>query len=719
LAIQINGLHAELRRPEKTLWQLEMTQCSREWTVHHRLTAHRFRTAAIHLALGASLGVVAPSEVFGQSSGRQSNAVDLTELSIEDLMAIRVTSVSKKEQTLAKTGAAVFVITQEDIHNSGATNIPDVLRMAPGVDVAQIDANRWAISIRGFNSIYANKVLVLIDGRSVYSDSFSGVFWDQQNVPLEDIGRIEVIRGPGGTVWGANAVNGVINIITKDSRNTHGGLISAGGGTQTAADSLVQYGGAAGPNGSYRVSGRYFDIDDSVTPGGQPATDGWHGSHGGFRTDWDLSRRDTLSVQGDLTRTAGGENVYGVFPNIPLATNLNEPVTNSLGDIVARWEHTLANGSQTSLQVYYDYVHRSGDEGINQYYRTADVEFQHHLSIGARHDIVWGLDYRMDDTALLGATAYSYQFDPNHRLDNLAAVFLQDEIAITKSVFLTVGSKFEHNDYTGFQYEPSAQLMWTPSARQTLWASASRAIREPAMFETAAKFNIGLYPLGGGNFGIATLNGDPHPQSEKLRDFEIGYRNRIGKRLSVDLTGFLSYYRNLETFEPQDPFFSADSTLAHLVIPEVLAFNANGRAYGGEIFVNWDASSRLRISSGYSLLNSLTTPDASAAGSTVFEPSADSPRHQVQVRGHLRLRRSLEWDASAARTSSLANVPSYNVPGYTRIDSRLGWRAGESLEFSVVGQNLASRRHLEFADTLGINGTLVLRSVFAKVQWRF
>ena len=196
-------------------------------------------------------------------------------------------------------------------------------------------------------------------------------------------------------------------------------------------------------------------------------------------------------------RTVGGENVYAIFPNIPLATNLNEPVSNSTGDIMARWDHTLADGSQTSLQVYYDYAHRFGDEGIDQHYRTADVEFQHHLSVGMRHDVVWGLDYRVDDTSLLGTTAYSYQFDPNHRLDNLATAFLQDEIAITKSFFLTLGSKFEHNAYTGFEYEPSTQIVWTPSVRQTLWASASRAIRQPAMFETDSQLNIGLYPLGG------------------------------------------------------------------------------------------------------------------------------------------------------------------------------------------------------------------------------
>jgi iron complex outermembrane receptor protein len=648
----------------------------------------------------------------------QQQPPDLTEMSLEDLLNIEVTSASKKEQRLSHVAAAIFVITQDDIQHSGATSIPDVLRMVPGVDVAQIDANHWAISIRGFNATYANKVLVMIDGRSVYSDSFSGVFWDQQDVPLEDIDRVEVIRGPGGTVWGANAVNGVINIITKDTRETHGGLISAGGGTQTAANTLLQYGAAAGSRGSYRVFGHYFDVVNSATPGGQSATDGWHGLHGGFRTDWDLSQTDTLSVQGDLMRTGGGENVYAIFPNIPLATNLNEPVTNSVGDIMARWEHKLANGSHTSLQVYYNYVHRFGDEGVDQHSRTIDVEFQHHLSIAMRHDIVWGLDYRVDDISLVGTTAYSYQFDPSHRLDNLATGFLQDEIAITKSFFLTLGSKFEHNAYTGFEYEPSAQMVWTPSVRQTLWASASRAIRQPAMLDTNSQFNIGLFQLGGSDFGIATLSGDQHPQSEKLWDYETGYRNQIGKRLSVDLTGFLSYYRNLETFEPQDPF-SVNSEQPHLVIPEMFAFNAHGRDYGAEIFVKWDASSRLRISAGYSFLNMSTTPDASAIGSTVFVPPADSPRHQIQVRSQLKLWRNLDWDASASWTSALANVPFYYVPDYTRVDSQLTWHAGESLKFSVVGQNLTSPRHIEFADTLGINGTLVSRSLFAKVQWRF
>ena len=687
-----------------------ITQCPWARTVGRSLV-RRFRIDFARLVVVAALSVVG---VFGQASSGQSGTVDLTQASLEDLMNIQVTSVSKKEQKLAKTGAAIFVITQDDIHRSGATNIPDVLRMAPGVDVAQIDANRWAISIRGFNAVYSNKVLVLIDGRSVYLDSFSGVFWDQMDVLLEDIERIEVIRGPGGTVWGANAVNGVINIITKDSRKTHGGLVSGGGGSVTAADSTVQYGGGIGSTGSYRVFAHTFDIDNFTTPGGRPATDGWHGSHGGFRTDWDLSRRDTLSVQGDVAQTAGGENVKAVFPSVPLQTNLNESVTNRAGDMMARWEHNLSGGSQTSLQISYSYVNRFGDGGVDQYYRTADVEFEHHLSIGARHDIVWGLSYRFDNTDLQAPLGYSHMFSPNSRNDSLAAVFLQDEIAITKSFSLTVGSKFEHNAYTGFEYEPGVQAVWSPTNRHALWASASRAIRQPALLDLAPEIAYSVVPLGG-SFGVVTVFGDPHPKSEELLDFETGYRSQVAKRLSVDLTGFLSYYRNLQTVEPHDPFVGSDSGTPYIVIPELFAFDGHGRDYGVEAFVNWDASSRLKISSGYSFVNMATAPGASSPPSTIMSvPDGDSPRNQFQIRGHLGLRRNLDLDASAAYTSPLADVA-----GYTRVDLRLGWQLGEHLEFSVVGQNLTSRRHLEFVDSILVNGTEIPRSVFARAQWRF
>ena len=680
-----------------------------------RFSLRRLRAAWIYLAVTAALSFVSSPGVFGQSPNGQSGRVDLTQVSIEDLMNVQVTTVSKKEQTFASTGAAVFVITQEDIHRSGATDIPDVLRMAPGVEVAQVDANRWAISIRGFSASYSDKVLVLIDGRSVYLDSFSGVLWDELDVPLDDIDRIEVIRGPGGTVWGANAANGVINIITKDSRRTHGALISAGGGTSTAADSLVQYGGAIGSSGSYRAFGHYFDVNNFEKAPGQPAADGSHSSHGGFRTDWDLSRKDTLTVQGDVMRNAEGESTSVVFPAIPLQAVVNEPVTNNVNDILARWEHTMAGGSQTSLQVYYNGEDRFGDGGTRQNYNTADVDFEHHLSIGERQDVVWGLDYRFNDVTVHDLLPYSEQFQPNHRADNLGSVFLQDQIALTRSFSLTIGSKFEHNAYTGFEYEPSLQAVWTPSSRSTVWASAARAIRQPSLGDYGAQLDYEVVPLGGGSSAIVTLFGDLHPKSEQLRDFEAGYRRQITRRASVDLAAFVSYYQDLRTIEPGNPFVAYFSGTPRLIIPEYFSFDGHGRTYGGEAFVNWDAAGRLRISSGYSFLNMATQPYASSPASTAMStPAGDSPRNQFQVRAHLGLRHNLSWDGSVAYTSPLTNVPAY-----TRVDSRLGWKAGEHLEFSLVGQNLTSRLHTEFIDSTPVIGTMVPRSVFAKVQCRF
>ena len=315
--------------------------------------------ATLLTRLGVSIvfGLLVPIAGRGQIAPR-----DLTQASLEDLMNLQVTSVSKKEQKLSKAGAAVYVITQEDVRRSGATNIPDLLRMVPGVDVARLDANRWAVSIRGFNYIYADKVLVLIDGRTVYLDSASNVFWDQQDVPLEDIDHIEVIRGPGGTVWGANAVNGVINIITKNAKATQGGLVTAGSGSEETAEGLVQYGGKIGSKGAYRAFGRYFNINNTLAPGGQNAADGWHISHGGFRSDWDLSRKDSLTVQGDLYGSEAGQTITTVFSNaLPRQGTLNDPLSNATGNILGRWNHTLTNGSDTSLQVFYDFNHRAAN----------------------------------------------------------------------------------------------------------------------------------------------------------------------------------------------------------------------------------------------------------------------------------------------------------------------------------------------------------------------
>ena len=646
-------------------------------------------------------------------SAKPGASVDVASASIEELMNMDVTSVSKKEQPLSTTGAAVFVIDQEAIRRSGATNIPDLLRMAPGVDVARIDANTWAISIRGFDYRYANKVLVLTDGRTVYTPGFSGVYWDQQDVPLEDIDRIEVIRGPGGTVWGANAVNGVINIITKSSKDTQGGLIRAGAGSEQRAQGLVQYSGAAGSRGHYRVFGSYSSVAGTGETNGATPIDGWHADHTGFRSDWDLSHKDTLTVQGDWLGTSEGQTISTLFTNhLPDFVTFADSVKVSSANVLGRWGHTFDNASETSVQIYYDRFRRI-DQAVN-IVGTGDADFQYHFHLGTRNDIVTGAGFRLTDMSYLNG--YEAAFGTGHRQDQLTNTFLQDQLRLTKSLSLTLGSKLEHNSYTGFEIEPSVQLVWNISDRTAVWFSAARAIVQPSWLDAAVRLDVATVPLGGDAFGVVELLGKTVTAAERSMDYEGGYRALLTKRLSLDLAVFATDYEHLRTQEPGAPYFAFDPSPPHLVFPSTFESLARGITYGGEIYVNWDVTKRLRISPGYSFTQTKIAPDASSLDPAPDASVGDSPKHQGQVRARLNLPHDLEWDSSAGFVGALSVGP---VPSYTRVDTRLGWRVGEFAVISIAGQNLLTPRHFEFLDGLQVHPTPVGRSVFAKVTWSF
>jgi iron complex outermembrane receptor protein len=646
------------------------------------------------------------------AQSQKPNPIDLTQASLEDLMDITVTSVSKKEEKLSRAAAAIFVINSEDIRRSGATNIPDLLRMVPGVDVEQIDANAWAISIRGFNSRYSNKVLVLIDGRTVYSPAFSGIFWDQIEMPLEDIERIEVIRGPSPTIWGANAVNGVISIITKSSKDTKGGLMTAGGGSQTRATGELQYGGTAGQNGTYRVFGDYFNIGNSGSQTGGAANDHWQRSHAGFRTDWDTSSADSLMVEGDLFANQENQTTNGSFVPTPFAYTFPQSLDAAGGDLLALWKHTLAGGSQTSLQVYYDDYRRT-DLGTPSKVRTFDLDFQHHVSAGDRNDIVWGLGYRTDSANF--ASGYAIAFTPPSQSVSLFNIFLQDEIRISDALSLIIGGKLEHNGYTGFETEPSVRLVWSPpSSRYTVWAAASKAIREPSRVENAIETDLAEFPLSASSEEVLLLQGNTKEQAESLRDYELGYRCAFTKTLSFDAATFLSFYRDLETVEPQAPIILPGSPLI-VEIPELFANSAHGMDYGGEVFLTWQAASRWRISPGYSYLHA-TLVDPNTQGLPYATVSTDFPQNMVQIRSLFNLSRKTEFDQSLYYT---ARLPGGSIPGHARLDLRLGRRIGESTEISLVGQNLLQPRTVEYGDSVGVIGTESVRSIYGKITWRF
>jgi iron complex outermembrane receptor protein len=646
----------------------------------------------------------------GTLRGQAPTPPDLTQASLEDLMDIKVTSVSKKEQKLSTAGAAVFVITQEDIRRSGATNIPDVLRMAPGVNVAQINASTWAISIRGFADIYADKVLVLIDGRTVYDPTSSGVNWDQQDVPLEDIERVEVIRGPGGTVWGSNAVNGVINITTKSSKATQGGLISATAGTQTVAQGLVQYGGTIGDKGAYRAFAHYFDNDSSTFANGAPSADSWGMLHGGFRSDWQLGSRDTLTVQGDLLRSRLGE----ITKDSSGVTQESSGHVDS-GDILSRWNHTFSDRSATSLQVYYDHGNRDLlPYGVDQFRDTIDVDFNHHIAVSSWNDIVWGAGFRSTSDQITPGKTVS--FIPSHQRDNLFSAFLQDQIRLTSTLSLTLGSKFEDNPFTGYEDEPSGQLVWQVKPEHTVWFSAGKAVRQPSRADEALQVGLASIPLSGGATGILTLFGSRTIAVEQLRDFEAGYRTQVSKHISLDLTAFLSHYRDLRTQEPGAPYF-VTSPAPHLVIPLTFDDLAHGSDYGGEASATWMATSHWKMVAAYSQLRMNILRDPNSLDTTVQQLAGLSPAHQFQIRSLVNPRPRWEWDSSLAYTGRLTTT---NVPGVARLDTRIGWHATESLEFSLVGQNLLSPGHIEY---IGTNeptiSSLVRRNVFGKITWRF
>ena len=686
-----------------------MSKLLPEGRAGHRVTA---LLARVGTSLAISLGVAISSRAQAPPPG------DLTQFSLEDLMNVQVTSVAKREQKLSKTGAAIYVINQEDIRRSGATNIPDLLRMVPGVHVAQMNAHTWIVSIRGFTDRYGDKVLVMLDGRSVYSPLNSSVNWDQLDVALEDIERIEVIRGPGGTVWGANAMNGVINIITKSSKATPGGLVSSGAGSQEAAQGLLQYGGAIGAKGAYRIFGDYANLGNSPAPASQAVTDGWHKSHAGFRTDWELSPQDTLTVQSDLLQSREAQTINTLFSNdLPRRAIIDDQITIAAGDFLERWDHSLANGSGTSLQVSYDHYDRV-ERGLGELRNTVDVDFEHHLTLSSRNNIVWGGGYRITSDNL--TPGYAVRYQPPRRTDNLFSIFVQDEITLTPSLSLTLGSKLEHNSYTGVEYEPSGQLVWNLTDRQTLWTSVSRAIRQPARANFYLKADTATFALPNGGFGVIEITGATNLQrAERLYDFEGGYRNQLTKRLSLDLTIFSSYYHSLQTTEPGDAFIATDPAPAHLVAPLFLDDLAHAHNYGAEAFANWNVTQRWRISPGYSFLQMHVAGEPASRDLSAGAIANDSPKHQFQVRSFLNLTRRLEWETAVFQVGRLKNGGSGPTSGYTRLDSRLGWRVGESLELSVVGQNLLSPAHAEYHDAYSYLHSLVARSIFGKITWRF
>ncbi len=625
-----------------------------------------------------------------------------------------VITASRKEVPVSGTPAAVYIINHEDIKRSGARTIPDLLRMSPGLEVAQINANQWAITSRGFNGRFAKKLLVLIDGRSAYTPLFSGVYWDVQDTLLEDIERIEVIRGPGAAMWGANAVNGVINIITKNAKDTQGGYVEGGGGTEERGFAGVRYGAALSKDAYLRVYGKYFDRDNSVDASGNGLADGWHVERGGFRFDWAPSRADTLTLQGDAYSGKDGETGSVIAMKEPYVSISDIRTDIGGGNVLTRWNRTFSETSNATLQLYYDRAERE-DVLIGEEEDTFDLDFQNRFKIGDIQDFIWGFGYRLTQDDIKNSASISC--DPDGRSIPLYSVFLQDEITIVEDrLRLTVGSKFEENAFTGFEAQPNIRLLWTPHEKHTAWAAVSRAVKMPDRWTDDARNNIGVYP--GKTPTIVSLVGNKDLVSEELLAYEAGYRVRPAKQLSLDVATFFNVYDDLRTYEPTTGFYETSPSPAHYVFPNEVSNKMEGVTYGVELAADWKALHWLRMQASYTFLDMQLELKEDSASARSEEAEDGSPHNQFSLLSSTDIAKNVAFDLWLRYVDEL---PATNIERYVTVDARLAWKPRKNIELSLAGRNLIDGRHPEFKSESNVVGLVpqVERSVYAMMALKF
>jgi iron complex outermembrane receptor protein len=616
------------------------------------------------LALGV---VVFASPAASQTPDSLPDQKVLKKMSLEELMAIEVSSVSRRPERLSEAASAIQVITREDIRRSGATRLPEALRLAGNLEVTQFDAAQWAISARGFNSPLANKLLVLIDGRSVYSPLFTGVFWDAQDVLLEDIEQIEVISGPGATLWGANAVNGVINITTRKAKDTQGLLLLGAGGTELHGMGGARYGAALGPNARFRVYGKYADRDGTALPNGDNVPNDWTMGQGGFRVDWDASAADLVTLQGDFA-----EDRMGIPGSDPLNRGVN---------VLGRWSHRMSERSDVRVQVYVDRIHRDLQPSYDDLLTTYDVDVQHRIFAGERNEIVWGVGFRQVDDDF-----ESPALPPALQAVSLStfSAFAQDEIGLVKDrLHLTLGTKVEHNEYTDFEFQPGIRLAWRVNSRQTLWTAFSRAVRTPSRLDRDI--------LPGRDF-----------VSEVLLASELGYRLQAAERLSLSVAAFYHDYDDIRSVE-----VGTSVTLGN---------GQEGESYGLESTARYRVTDRWQLQAGFSELRVEIRPKPGSTDPSFGKAEAADSRHHLFARSFLDLPGDLELDAGYRYVSRITN-PNVATPGYSELDLRLAWRPIPKLELSIVGQSLLHKRHAEFGATGAEQ--LIKRGVYTKAVWGF
>jgi iron complex outermembrane receptor protein len=639
----------------------------------------------------------------------QERGSELFDMSIEELLEISVVSMNRRPEPLARSAASIFVITAADIRSSGVRSIPEALRLAPGVEVARNGASSWTISMRGFNSDLSNKLLVLIDGRSVYSPLFAGVFWDVQDTLLADIDRIEVLAGPAGTIWGANAVNGVINIVTREAEQTQGGFIEAGGGDEGEFVGF-RYGGALSESVSGRFYVKQFERASMQARDGGDAMDDWQMAQGGFNIGWDADDDDRITLRGDVydgkeSALLRGDFTLGTLPEFDVPGTVDVAGSN----LVGRWRRQLENEGGLQVQAYYDHTERAIPGSFDEKRTTYDLEVQHDLSSMGRHSLAWGVGMRntSDD---IRSTQFA-TFEPASRTDHTWRSFVQDQILFQDGrLGLTVGTKFEHNDYSGFEYQPSVRSNWQIDARSTVWAALSRAVRIPARLNTDIVLTAPIPNAGTPVPLYVNVNGSSDFQSEELLAYEAGYRIQATTNVSVDLALFKNVYDNLQTQEV-GVLEVIEGPPAYIVLPATLANGMEGDSDGGTLVVNWQVNSHWRQRIQYAYVDMDLQLKPGSLDVNGLNLAGNSPRHQLAFYSFVELSRGWSFYLGARYVDAL---PAQGIDSYIAADANVEWRPSDEFSVAIAAQNLNDSRHLEFGD-----GTFIERSAYVKLAWTF
>lgn len=652
----------------------------------------------------------------------QHDVGSLSDLSLEQLMGIQVVTASRRAQDISSIPSAVFVITQDDIRRSGVTSIPEALRMAPGVQVARLSTDKWSISIRGFNGRYANNIQVLVDGRSVYNALFSGTLWEQVDTYMEDIDRIEVVRGPSAAVWGANAVNGVINIITKKASETQGLSITAGGGSFERGFIGGRYGGTMGDHTSYRVYAKGFTRQSLKSNQGKSTNSEWHDARGGFRLDHEQDN-DEFTAQGDFYYRAYGDTIDKTVLAAPLIQIEKDRASDIGGNIRLRWERALSDESSFVLQTYYSHSEYDLKTGAPFREHSFDIDANHSFVFMDHHRITWGANYRLYHNKVHGSEIVT--FNPRVRTKHQFGLYVRDDISLIPSKLnLVIGTRFDHNDYTGFEIEPNIRLIWTPDQKNSIWGAVSRAVRTPSRAENDIKINVQAshwIPLSPERLPIPALvqyNGKSDFKSEKLLAFELGYRHKFSQQASIDIATFYNRYSDMRnvilngvahqlTYPP------------HILVDVGVNNDASGETYGVEVSADWRVRENWRLQANYTFLRMHIHSDSLLKTYDPVTGSASkvSPKHQFAMRSNYDFSERLQLNLWLHYISS---VDLYDIAGYITMDAKLAYQINKNTELFVVGQNFLQKHHREIeSDFIRTLPSRVPRGIYAGFNLQF